>query len=875
MASLTYAVDVQTGGAVSSLASLQKQITGLGTAAIGAGAVIGGALVLKDIVNTTRELEELRGAFTTVTGDAAKSALEFDRVRQLSNALGTDARALSETYVKLANSGISPTNALLTSLVDVSKNSTDQFGALTAAADLFSRTVSGGLGLEDLNRLQDRGIPVFKMLQEQLGLSRLEIAKFGKTAEGAEKIRQALYKGFNEQFAGTSVRELGSINSQLMVLNNTTDQMKESFGSGLTQAIGAGVGTVGELSSKMNDLAKAMGEALGGALVFVINNLNVLIPLVSGLAAAWAAVKLYELAKGVLAMASAFRALTVAMIANPIGLVVAGVAALVAGFVLLVQKTGSVSNALKTLGNAGITVVNTLVNAWSAFGQFIGHLMLGVGKAILAGLNPFSNKSAMGELQAGFKKGIGAVQRQMASSGPIKFKFQLDPVSKSGVAAPKINTTAGGYVAPTIGATGPSEESKKASTKAVDDAKRIAEQMREQAAAAKAVTQELVAQNAASNEMRQLEIDLIGFASEYANFTKANAQARKQAAEEIRGLEAKIVEEQAKGKEANAGVIEELRKQIEEKNKQLGVTLQLNDAENKRTLEIAKQNNLLDYQRNFIREGVTATVDGFREQFRLELLSGKISQERFDNMMKTASLAESHAATMLDLERQMEDAVTRQDAARQDSLRLQMATEKNRHEQAMKNLGREIDFQENLRNSTKAGARAAIENAKKISEPFYVAEQATASFFSNMNSALDNFVETGKFKFGSFAKSVIADLAKIALKAAATKLFTMIGKSILGGLAAGGPAMANKPYIVGEQGPELFVPNSAGSIMTNASMNKNAGIGGASPVVNNITNITNNISAIDSRSVAQMFVENRKSLLGASMMARKEMPYGG
>ena len=79
---------------------------------------------------------------------------------------------------------------------------------------------------------------------------------------------------------------------------------------------------------------------------------------------------------------------------------------------------------------------------------------------------------------------------------------------------------------------------------------------------------------------------------------------------------------------------------------------------------------------------------------------------------------------------------------------------------------------------------------------------------------------------------------------------------------------------MGEQGPELFVPNSAGSVMTNASMNKNVGGGqSAQPVVNN-TYITNNISAIDSRSVAQMFVENRKSLLGASMMARKELPYG-
>jgi lambda family phage tail tape measure protein len=178
------------------------------------------------------------------------------------------------------------------------------------------------------------------------------------------------------------------------------------------------------------------------------------------------------------------------------------------------------------------------------------------------------------------------------------------------------------------------------------------------------------------------------------------------------------------------------------------------------------------------------------------------------------------------------------------------------------------------RNDVGGAIRKRIEELERSVDPAVVALQQFDSVFNNMTSALDNFVDTGKFKFGDFARSIIADMAKIALKAAVTKLFTLVAGSIFG-KAAGGPVMANKPYVVGEQCPELFVPNSAGSIMTNASMNKNAGAdsGMGATVTNNY--ITNNISAIDSRSVAQMFVENRKSLLGASMMARKEMPYGG
>ena len=146
------------------------------------------------------------------------------------------------------------------------------------------------------------------------------------------------------------------------------------------------------------------------------------------------------------------------------------------------------------------------------------------------------------------------------------------------------------------------------------------------------------------------------------------------------------------------------------------------------------------------------------------------------------------------------------------------------------------------------------------------------SMTSNMNSAIDRFVETGKFSFGDFARSVIQDLIKIELKAAASKIFSSVfsgAGSFLSGLlgfADGGNPPVNKPSIVGENGPELFVPRTAGTVVPNGQF----GAGGA--VTNNY--ITNNISAVDAKSVAQLFAENRKTLLGTVRMAEKEMPYG-
>lgn len=54
-------------------------------------------------------------------------------------------------------------------------------------------------------------------------------------------------------------------------------------------------------------------------------------------------------------------------------------------------------------------------------------------------------------------------------------------------------------------------------------------------------------------------------------------------------------------------------------------------------------------------------------------------------------------------------------------------------------------------------------------------------------------------------------------------------KGLIPGLATGGPVTANQPFIVGERGPELFVPSQSGNIVPN---NK---LGGGSNVTFNIT----------------------------------------
>jgi len=154
-----------------------------------------------------------------------------------------------------------------------------------------------------------------------------------------------------------------------------------------------------------------------------------------------------------------------------------------------------------------------------------------------------------------------------------------------------------------------------------------------------------------------------------------------------------------------------------------------------------------------------------------------------------------------------------------------------------------------------------------------------SSITRNMENAIDRFVETGKFSFGDFARSIIQDMLKIELKAAASKILSGIfgtgGLSgFLGsifGFANGGQPPVGRPSLVGERGPELFVPKTAGTVIPNEMLGQLGGGQVSAPVTNNY--YTYNIDAIDSRSVAQFFAENRKTMLGTIQLAQKELPY--
>tara|TARA_Y100000401_G_scaffold100883_1_gene90048 strand:+ start:1005 stop:2690 length:1686 start_codon:yes stop_codon:yes gene_type:complete len=79
----------------------------------------------------------------------------------------------------------------------------------------------------------------------------------------------------------------------------------------------------------------------------------------------------------------------------------------------------------------------------------------------------------------------------------------------------------------------------------------------------------------------------------------------------------------------------------------------------------------------------------------------------------------------------------------------------------------------------------------------------------------------GTKSLGEAAKSIVNDLANSLLRLGINTLLKSTGFGIfsnLPGFAAGGRPPVGKPSIVGERGPELFVPSTAGTIIPNSEM---------------------------------------------------------
>ena len=241
-----------------------------------AGAITVGGIAAfgKSVVDASSKAEDLKTALQTVTGSAGEADKAFKFIRDFTETTPFQVDQVAQAFLKLKAAGLEPSIETLTMFGDVAAVTNDKVGALEAITDLYSRTVAGGLGLEELDRLADRGIPVYDILTKKIGITRQEVSEFGKTAEGAAKITQALTEGFNERFGGGMERSADNLSTRFSTLSDTIEGLLIKVGEGgLADAINVAVSKFTDFLKANEDLALSLGEKLGKAVVAVTDGI--------------------------------------------------------------------------------------------------------------------------------------------------------------------------------------------------------------------------------------------------------------------------------------------------------------------------------------------------------------------------------------------------------------------------------------------------------------------------------------------------------------------------------------------------------------------------------------------------------------------------
>mgnify|MGYP003134432051 CR=1 FL=1 len=132
--------------------------------------------------------------------------------------------------------------------------------------------------------------------------------------------------------------------------------------------------------------------------------------------------------------------------------------------------------------------------------------------------------------------------------------------------------------------------------------------------------------------------------------------------------------------------------------------------------------------------------------------------------------------------------------------------------------------------------------------------------FNNFADTLADSIMTGKFAFKDFARSVIADIARMIAKQQALiaiqKVAGLFGGSIFGfniggllpAMSSGGRVNKGMPVSVGEAGREIFIPQSSGTIVPNNQT------GGS-------TNINFTINTVDATGVDELLTNRRSTII--------------
>lgn len=241
-------------------------------------AVFGGIQLSLAGLRTIANFEDIRDSFTSLNqGNPALGEAQFAFARRYARQSPQTLEEVASAIVGLQNNNIQPSQSLLRLFSDVASVTSDQRGAFAQAVKLWQRGQQGGLGVEELDILSNRGVDVYGAINRRLGLTRREVGDMGQDAAGSLRIVKALEAEWRELYGGASIRRIDNLSVKWNAFVDTLKEGADNVGKGLKTSLHDALDKTSDFIQR-----NAAGfESLGAAIGVVVGGFSQLMTLAS------------------------------------------------------------------------------------------------------------------------------------------------------------------------------------------------------------------------------------------------------------------------------------------------------------------------------------------------------------------------------------------------------------------------------------------------------------------------------------------------------------------------------------------------------------------------------------------------------------------
>ena len=229
------------------------------------------AEIIQKTFSLMSSFQDMRVSLDFVTGSAEEGGKAFNFLSKFAETSRFNIKELSDAFIVLYRSGINPSKELLKSFTDTASATAKPLETLNDLILLFTKGTEGGLGILQFRRLESDGIPVFKLLREQFGLSRDSVEEFLKTVEGSQYVLGLLQKALATTFTGSEELRAKNLSNSFNDLINASERLIASLGEG---GLNTTLAETFKLLTNLINLFKETPSDLGSGIGVIIKGFN-------------------------------------------------------------------------------------------------------------------------------------------------------------------------------------------------------------------------------------------------------------------------------------------------------------------------------------------------------------------------------------------------------------------------------------------------------------------------------------------------------------------------------------------------------------------------------------------------------------------------